>query len=258
MELKVPEARGIAGIGPPVARFAAMLISSLIALGSIAWALDVNIRFALNLYPAQYLAAVLALALPLAYIALPARRGSERTHVPWYDWVGAAVGFAAMAYLTVEYQRLVDLILLRPADGVAASVVTIVLALEALRRATGWALPTISVAFMVYALAGHVLPGRLGARPNDWESWSHWQRCVRCPLNTSEEGFHRDREERFALRPAKPHSSAPSGLLCSKPLSDSDLDAQVSLDAWGRTGMPGGESRVPESVTHPDASAGAV
>lgn len=149
-----------------------MFISSLISLGSIAWALDVNIRFSLSLYPAQYLAAVLALALPLAYIALPARRGSARSQVPWYDWVCAAVGFAAMAYLTVEYQRLVDLILLRPADGVAASVVTIVLALEALRRATGWALPTISVAFMVYALAGHVLPGRLGARPNDLEKLS--------------------------------------------------------------------------------------
>ena len=52
LEIKVPEARGIGGIGPPVARFAAMLISSLITLGSIAWALDVNIRFALNLYPA--------------------------------------------------------------------------------------------------------------------------------------------------------------------------------------------------------------
>jgi TRAP transporter 4TM/12TM fusion protein len=172
LEIKVPEARGIGGIAPPVARFASMAISGLIALGSIAWALDVNIRFALNLYPAQYLAAVLALALPLAYIALPAKRGSERTHVPWYDWVCAAAGFAAMAYLTVEYQRLVDLILLRPADGVAASVVTIVLSLEALRRATGWALPAISIAFMVYALAGHVLPGRLGARPNDWEKLS--------------------------------------------------------------------------------------
>ncbi len=172
LEIKVPEVQGIGDIRPPIARFAAMLFSSLITLGSIAWALDVNIRFGLSLYPAQYLATVLALALPLAFIALPARRGSDRTHVPWHDWVCAAAGFFAMAYLTVEYQRLVDLVLLRPADGVAASVVTIVLSLEALRRATGWALPTISILFMVYALVGHVLPGRLGARPNDWEKLS--------------------------------------------------------------------------------------
>ena len=172
MEIKVPEARGIGGIQPPIARFAAIAISSLITLASIAWALDINIRFGLTLYRAQFLAAVLALALPLAYIALSARRGGPRTEVPWYDWVFAAVSFAAVAYLTFEYQRLVDLILLRPADGVAASVVTIVLSLEALRRATGWALPTISVLFMVYALAGQVLPGRIGARPNDWEKLS--------------------------------------------------------------------------------------
>lgn len=172
MEIKVPETRGIGGIEPPIARFAATLIASLITLASIAWALDVNIRLQLGLYPAQFLAAILALALPLAYIALPARRGGDRTHVPWHDWLCAAAGFAAVAYLTVEYQRLVDLILLRPADAVAASVVTIVLALEALRRATGFALPSISVLFIAYALLGHNLPGRLGARPNDWEKLS--------------------------------------------------------------------------------------
>lgn len=169
MEIGVPEARGIGGIQPPVARLVATCLASLITLSSIAWALDVNIRFSLSLYPAQFLAAILALALPLAYIALPARRMAARTEVPWYDWLFAAAGFAAMAYLTVEYQRLVDLILLRPADAVAASLVTILLALEALRRATGLALPAISVLFIVYALVGHLLPGRLGARPNDWE-----------------------------------------------------------------------------------------
>jgi len=172
MEIGVPEARGIGGIQPPIARFVATILASLITLGSIAWALDVNIRFALSLYPAQFLAAVWTLAIPLAYVALPAKRGAARTHVPWYDWVFAAVGFAAMAYLTVEYQRLVDLILLRPPDAVAASVITIVLSLEALRRATGMALPAISAVFIVYALVGHLLPGRLGARPNDWEKLS--------------------------------------------------------------------------------------
>jgi len=172
LEIGAPVGHGIGGIRPPIPRLVATILSSLITLGAIAWALDVNIRFGLRLYPAQFLAAVLTLALPLAYIALPARRHTPRTRVPWYDWLCAAAGFVAVGYLTVEYQRLVDLILLRPADGVAASVVTILLSLEALRRATGLALPAISIVFIVYALVGQVLPGRLAARPNDWEKLS--------------------------------------------------------------------------------------
>ena len=144
-------------------------LASLITLGSIAWAFDVAIWFRLNLYPAQFFAAILGLALPLAYIALPVRRNTPRTHVPWYDWVCAALGFAAIGYLTWEYQNLVDLIVLRPRGAVIAGSIAIVLSLEALRRATGNTLVIISVVFIAYALWGDVLPGRLAAKATDWQ-----------------------------------------------------------------------------------------
>ncbi len=144
-------------------------LAALITLASIAWAVDVNLWLNLNVYPAQFLAAILTLSLPLAFIALPARRQTARGTVPFYDWIAAAVGFAAMGYLTWEYQRVVDLILLRPPDVVALGLVVIVLSLEGLRRATGNTLPIIAIVLIVYALAGHIFAGDLAARHTDWQ-----------------------------------------------------------------------------------------
>jgi len=147
----------------------ASTLASLITLGSIAWALDIVILLRLDLYPAQFFAAILGLALPLAFIVLPARRKTPRAKVPWYDWLCAAVGFAAIAYLTWEYQNLVDLIVLRPKGAVIAGGVALVLALEALRRATGNTLLIISLVFIAYALWGDFMPGRLAAKTTDWQ-----------------------------------------------------------------------------------------
>ena len=80
---------------------------------------------------------------------LPVRRGRQRASVPLYDWLLAAVGFAAAAYLTAEYQRLVDLVLLRPPDAVAAGALVIVLSLGGLRRATGNTFLLVSIIFIV-------------------------------------------------------------------------------------------------------------
>ena len=164
---------GLASAGsnvkPPAARVGASAFATLLTLGSIGWALEAQLWFDLTVFPAQFYAAMLTLALPLAFIVLPLRRGQGRARVPAYDWLLAVVGFAAAAYLTAEYQRLVDLVLLRPPDAVAAGAIVIVLSLEGLRRATGNTLPLIAVAFIAFALLGHNLPGDLAARPNDWE-----------------------------------------------------------------------------------------
>ena len=157
------------GARSPAARIAARMLAALLTLGSIGWALEAHLWLNLTVFPAQFFAAMLTLSLPLAFIMSPARRGSDRLAVPWYDWLLAAAGFAAGGYLTWEYQRLVDLVLLRPPDAVAAGAVVIVVALEGLRRATGNTLPLIAVAFIAFALLGHNLPGDLAARPNDWE-----------------------------------------------------------------------------------------
>jgi len=167
--MKEPRAGAAGDVRSPAARVGVTVFAVLLTAGSIGWALEVHLWFGLIIFSAQFYAAMLALAVPLAFIVLPVRRKAPRPFVPWYDWLMAAAGFTAVGYLAWEYQRLVDLVLLRPPDAVAAGLVAIVLSLEGLRRATGNTLLLISVAFIAFALLGHNLPGDLAARPNDWE-----------------------------------------------------------------------------------------
>jgi TRAP transporter 4TM/12TM fusion protein len=143
-------------------------LASLMTLGAIAWALDLPVELNLDVYPAQFFAAILALALPLVFVTRSIDR-KPQTRVPWYDWLAAAVGFGAVGYLTWNYQQIVDLILLRPTDVVIAGSIALALSLEGLRRSTGNTLPIIAILFIIYALFGDVFSGRLAARPTDYE-----------------------------------------------------------------------------------------
>jgi TRAP transporter 4TM/12TM fusion protein len=160
---------GAVRIGPPIARAAAVVLASILTLMSIAYAFDLQDEIGLAIYPAQFYCAMFAVSLALAFLFYPARRGTARTTVPWYDWLAAVTALVAIGYLTVEYQRLVDLILLRPWDAVAFGMVMVLLSLEALRRATGNTLLIIVCVFIAYALLGQFLPGRLGAQYTDWQ-----------------------------------------------------------------------------------------
>jgi TRAP-type uncharacterized transport system fused permease subunit len=147
-------------------------LAALITLLAIAWAVGLQRELGLNIYPQQFFAAILALTLPLAFLTLPARKGAERTRVPAWDVVLALVSFAAFAWFTVAYPRLVLMIFAKPLDVWLPGFVAILLLLEALRRATGPALVVIIAAFLVYALFGDAIPGRLQGRAQDWQMLS--------------------------------------------------------------------------------------
>jgi TRAP transporter 4TM/12TM fusion protein len=140
-----------------------------ITLAALLWSLEVYERLDLNLYPAQVMGAVLAFALALAFLRLPARRGSERTGVPLFDRVAALLGFVAGWYMAVNYPTLADMTTETPWDTVALGLVIVPLTIEAMRRATGITLPIIVGAFIVYGLLGHLLPGRFAAQKSEWD-----------------------------------------------------------------------------------------
>ncbi len=155
--------------GAPIARVVETALACALTLAAIGWALGLPTTFRLEIYDAQFYGGMFALALPLAFLIYPAKRGAHRPTVPWYDWAAAAVSFAGATYLVVNYQELVDLVMLRPTDGVVAGLLVLALAHEALRRATGWTLVITSLCFLAYAVFGSVLPGRLTAQPIDWD-----------------------------------------------------------------------------------------
>ena len=146
----------------------ATALAAALILGAAAWALELQQYMAWSLYPQQFFALALGLGLALAFLTLPVRRGSSRERIPWYDFVAAVLGFLACGWIAVHYPDLVNAIFARPAAAYIPGVIIVLLLLEALRRSTGWALVIIVTVFLLYALIGNHVPGRLAARAQDW------------------------------------------------------------------------------------------
>lgn len=104
----------------------------------------------------------LTFAFLLAFASFPAFKSSPRKYIPIMDWVLAAVGVAAAAYLIVFYRD----ISLRPGLPTTADVVVstigVLLLLEAARRAVGPALAIIAAIMLLYIFVGPWLPGMMG------------------------------------------------------------------------------------------------
>jgi TRAP transporter 4TM/12TM fusion protein len=144
-------------------------LAACMILAAMGWALSLQRTVGLDLYPQQFFAGILFFTLPLAFLSLPARRGTERVRVPWFDLALAALAMVAVGYVAVRYPAIVLMIFARPLEVWLPGLVIIMLLLEALRRATGWALVLIIGAFLIYALFGDVIPGRLQGRAQNWQ-----------------------------------------------------------------------------------------
>ena len=101
----------------------------------------------------------LGFALFLAFTAWPAfKNRSPRAYVPAVDWVLAAVGAFAGAYLLLFYTQLST----RPGQPTATDIVIatagLVLLLEATRRAVGWPMAALAGIFIAYAMLGPYMP----------------------------------------------------------------------------------------------------
>jgi TRAP transporter 4TM/12TM fusion protein len=118
------------------------------------------------LYTEQYIAGLLAIAMPLLFLHVPARggRGGRSGPVPWYDLVAAAVSCTAAIYVLIQFPRLSELTAVQPWDGLLAAAVLVILFLEGLRRTTGLVLSIVTAGFFLLALVGGLLPGELAAK----------------------------------------------------------------------------------------------
>jgi len=146
-----------------------ILLSTLavaLTCGVIALSADLFRRVGLSLYTEQYLAALLALAMPLLFLHLPARGGRQGRSgpVPWYDVLAACASFAGAVYIAVRFPALSEMVSRRPWDGLLVAAVIGILFIEGLRRTTGMALAIVTVGFFVLALFGASLPGELAAK----------------------------------------------------------------------------------------------
>ncbi|MBL4600117.1 MAG: TRAP transporter fused permease subunit [Rhizobiaceae bacterium] len=162
----------VRGLSPHMWRPVADGMAILLILVAMAWALNVPRYINLGFYPQQFFAAILGLALSISYLTFPAKRASDRVILPWYDIVFSVLSLVSVGYIAVNYPDLILKIFSRPIEVWLPGLIVVLLVLEALRRATGWALVIIISVFLLYALFGDVIPGRLQGRAQSWQMLS--------------------------------------------------------------------------------------
>jgi TRAP transporter 4TM/12TM fusion protein len=144
----------------------ATVANATLTLVCLLWVLDLPRYFGYAFYREQFLAPVLGLSIAAMFLSVRARRG-DPARTPWYDWIFAAVGFAALLWITAQYSRLLIELPFRTVEVVVLGVIILVMVMEGLRRTTGYSLFAVVVLFLAYAMVGHLIPGQFRARPVD-------------------------------------------------------------------------------------------
>mgnify|MGYP001054815150 CR=1 FL=1 len=106
----------------------------------------------------------LGFAIMLCFLFFPARKRSVRERLPWHDILLAIIGGIAAFYVSIFYEELTRRIGNPTTLDLAMGVATILLVLEAARRAVGLPLPLISALFISYAVLGPHLPDLIAHR----------------------------------------------------------------------------------------------
>ncbi len=156
---------------PPPARWQHALetiLGAALTFVALGWALEIPQRIGWALFGEQFLGAILALTLPLAFIAT-SRGRKLRGRASWYDIAFAAVGFATAAYVAWRYPVLQQQFAYRPPEAVVIGLILLALTLEGVRRTCGLALFLVIAVFIAYGLFGSLIPGDLGARRVLWD-----------------------------------------------------------------------------------------
>jgi TRAP transporter 4TM/12TM fusion protein len=151
-----PVSPAVRVLRPPLALF--------ISLGTLAWAADLYRIVGLLFLPEQFLAAILGTGFALLFLHYPARRGTERRQLPWYDALLALIGFVTGWYVALDFSDISVRLFEAPAKGIITASILFLLTVEGLRRTIGSPLVVILLFFMAYSLVGHLVPGDLQTR----------------------------------------------------------------------------------------------
>ena len=93
----------------------------------------------------------------LSFLVFPSFK-RFRNRIIWYDFVLALLGIAVIVYMLIDFEDFIYRSVVPNFWDKFFGVILILLVLEATRRTTGWIMPGIVIAFIVYAFVGPWLP----------------------------------------------------------------------------------------------------
>ncbi|WP_432661768.1 TRAP transporter permease [Wukongibacter baidiensis] len=111
----------------------------------------------------------LGLMLGLTFLMYPATKKSSKEKPSIFDWIFSVLGIFTGIYIYLTYDSLIDRSLTPNTIDYCFAIITVLLILEAARRAVGWILPVLSMSFIFYAKFGYLFPGVLAHQGFTWK-----------------------------------------------------------------------------------------
>jgi len=93
----------------------------------------------------------------LSFLVFPSFK-RFKNRIIWYDFLLAFLGVAVIVYMLIDFEAFIYRSVVPNSWDIFFGVILILLVLEATRRTTGWIMPGIVIAFIVYAFIGPMLP----------------------------------------------------------------------------------------------------
>ena len=100
----------------------------------------------------------LTFAIVAVFLLYPGREGEDKTKIPWFDWVLAAVAGVGTGYIIFFFNEIARRGAQVQPHEVWLGILTFVMVLEAGRRVAGKVLPFLSVFFLLYCYFGRFMP----------------------------------------------------------------------------------------------------
>ncbi len=93
----------------------------------------------------------------LSFLVFPSFK-RFKNRILWYDFVLALLGIAVIVYMLIDFDDFIYRSVIPNFWDKFFGIILILLVLEATRRTTGWIMPVIVIAFLIYAFIGPQLP----------------------------------------------------------------------------------------------------
>ena len=140
-----------------------------ISIVCLAFVLDLTFLFELRIFQEQYFGLVYGLVFAAGFLRLPATKRAAERPVPVYDYVLALLGLAVGVYLSWNWGEIIRMSGFITTERTVFASISAVLILELTRRAFGWPLVILTLAFFAYGYWRNVFPGAFGGRPIPWQ-----------------------------------------------------------------------------------------